>query len=162
MNFVHFQRKWFVSMMLVIFASPLLAPAALADAKKDQAASALASAQDSVASAYQAVSRAEEARANVSSLLIRLNEAGSFLARAQLAYQSGNYNSTMEFAAQSQQKLNGFLADVDSLREAAIQEHYVDFMINVVGSTIGSMIVVCLSFLVWSFLKRRLNKDGSI
>jgi len=149
-------------MMLMIFASPLLAPAALADANKDQAASALASAQDSVASAYQAVSRVEEARANVSSLLIRLNEAGSFLARAQLAYQSGNYNSTMEFAAQSQQKLNGFLADVDSLREAAIQEHYVDFMINVVGSTIGSMIVVCLSFLVWSFLKRRLNKDGSI
>lgn len=162
MNFVHFQRKWFALMTLMIFASPLLAPAALADANKDQAASALASAQDSVASAYQAVSRAEEARANVSSLLIRLNEAGLFLARAQLAYQSGNYNSTMEFAAQSQQKLNGFLADVDSLREAAIQEHYVDFMINVVGSTIGSMIVVCLSFLVWSFLKRRLNKDGSI
>ena len=162
MNFVHFQRKWFALMTLMIFASPLLAPAALADANKDQAASALASAQDSVASAYQAVSRAEEARANVSSLLIRLNEAGLFLARAQLAYQSGNYNSTMEFAAQSQQKLNGFLADVDSLREAAIQEHYVDFMINVVGSTIGSMIVVCLSFLVWSFLKRRLNKDGII
>jgi hypothetical protein len=92
---------------------------------------------------------------------MRLNEAGWFLARAQVEYKSGDFNSTLEFAAHSQEKLNGFVADADALRETAIQEHYVDFMVNVVGSIVGAISVICVGFIVWFFLRRRYEKAGS-
>jgi hypothetical protein len=148
-------------MMPIIFPSQFFVPIALADVSEDRAASALVTAEESVVSAYQAVSKAEESGANVSILLIRLNEAGWFLARAQMEYKSGDFNSTLEFAAQSQEKLNGFVADADALRETAIRERYSDFTVNVFGSIIGAIGVVCASFLVWFFLKRKHKRAGS-
>ena len=148
-------------MLLLVFASLLFAPIAFAEVSQDQAASALANAEASVTSSYQAVLKAEESGANVSSLLVRLNDAGWFLARAHLAYDSGDFDSALGFATQSQDKLNGFVADANALKENAIQMHYRDFTVNIVGSIIGAVGVVCVGFFVWFFLKRKYEKTGS-
>lgn len=156
-------RKFsFVLMMLLVFASQFYVFMTIAQVSESEASSALTSAEESVVSAYQAVSKAEESGANVSSLLIRLNEAGELLARAHLAYNLGDFDSALKFATQSQEKLSGFVADADVLRETAIREHYLDFMVNVVGSIIGAVGVVCVGFIVWSFLKRKYEKAGSM
>ncbi len=151
-----------ILIIFLVFASQFFVPMALAEASEDQAvsASALASAEESVSSAYQAVSKAEAAGANVSSLLVRLNDAGWLLSRAQMAYKSGDFNSSQQFAAQSQEELNGFVADANALKETAIQERYFDFMVNVVGSIVGAIGVVCASFFVWFLLKRKYEKAG--
>jgi len=113
-------------------------------------------------STYEAVLEAEQAGGNVSGLLAQLNEAGWFLARARMAYKSGDFDSALKFATQSQEKLNGFVADANALTENAIQERYWGFMVNVVGSVIGAIVVVCVGFIVWSFLKRKYEKAGSM
>jgi hypothetical protein len=151
----------FVLIMLLIFVSPFFVSAALAEVSKDEAASALANAEGAVTSSYQAVLKAEESGANVSSLLVRLNEAGALLARAHMAYNSGDLDSALKFATQCQEKLTRFVADADVLREAAIRDRYMDFMVNVVGSIIGAISAVCVGFIVWSFLKRKYEKAGS-
>jgi hypothetical protein len=148
-------------MMLLVFASQFFVPVTKATVGESEAASALTNAEKTVNSAYQAVSKAEESGVNVSSLLVRLNEAGRFLDRANMAYKSGDFDSALEFATQSQEKLDGFIAETDVLRENAIRDHYLDFMVNVVGSIIGAVSVVCVGFFVWFFLKRKYEKAGS-
>ena len=149
--FLVFSSQFFVSMAL----------AGTGNNVQGQAASALAAAEQSVNSAYQAVFNAEESGANVSSLLVRLNEAGWLLSRAQLAYNSENFSSSQQLANQSQEELNGFVADANALKETAMRERYLDFMVNVVGSTVGAVGVVCASFFVWFLLKRKYEKAGN-
>lgn len=60
----------------------------------------------------------------------------------------GDFDSTLTFATQSQEKLNGFVVEANTLKEKAIQANYWDFMVNVVGSIIGSVAVVCGSVAV--------------
>jgi hypothetical protein len=148
-------------MLLLVLASQFLVSMTEATVSENEATSALTNAENTVNSAYQAASKAEESGANVSSLLVRLNEAGLLLNRAHMAFKSGDFDSTLTFATQSQEKLNGFVADADVLRENAIRDNYLDFMINVVGSIIGFAGTVCAGFLVWLFLKRKYEKIGS-
>jgi hypothetical protein len=150
-----------VLIMLLVFASQFFVPLTKAAVSESEAASAIANAENTVNSAYQAVSKAEESGANVSSLLVRLNEAGLFLNRAHMAFKSEDFDSALMFATQSQEKLSGFVADADVLRENTIHDNYLDFLVNVVGSIIGAVSVVCVGFFVWFFLKRKYEKAGS-
>jgi len=151
------------SLVLLVFlglASPLFMPIVFAQASQAEAASALVTSDNAVFSAYQAVSKANEAGASVSSLLVRLNDAGWFLSRAQTAFKSGDFDSALESAAQCQEKLNGFAADADALKENAIYEHYMDFWVNVAGSIVGAVSIVCVSLISWFFLKRKYARAG--
>jgi len=156
-------RKFsFALMMLLVFVSQFYVSVTSAQVSQNEASSALTSAEESVVSAYQAVSKAEESGANVSSLLVRLNEAGWFLALAHMAYKSGDFDSALKFARQSQEELNGFVDDADALRKTASQEYYWGFMVNVVGPIIGAIGIICCSFIVWFLLKRKYEKAGSM
>ena len=150
----------FVLLVFLGLASQFPVSVVLAQASEAEAASALVTSEDSVISAYQALSNASEAGANVSSLLVRLNEAGWFLSRAQIAFKSGDFDSALEYAAQCQEKLNGFAADADALKENAIYEHYMDFLVNVAGSIVGAVSIVCVSLISWFFLKRKYARAG--
>ena len=154
----------FSSVLLVFLGlvSQLSMPIVLAQSSEVEAASALAASENAVFSAYQAVSEASEAGANVSSLLVRLNEAGWFLSRAQIAFRSGDFDSALECATQCQDKLNGFAVDADALKENAIYEHYMDFLVNVAGPIFGAVSVFCVSLVIWFFLKRKYGNDGSV
>jgi hypothetical protein len=152
----------FVLIIFLIFASQFFRPITFAEVSQNQAASALDNAEAAVTSSYQAVLKAQESGANVSSLLAQLNEAGWFLARAHVAYKSGDFDSALKFATQSQQELNGFVDDADALRNTATQEYYWGFMVNVVGPIIGAIGIICCSFIVWFLLKRRYEKAGSM
>jgi hypothetical protein len=148
----------FVLIVFLVFASQFFTPITLAEVSKDRAASAyqaVSKAEENVTSAYQAVSKAEESGANVSGLLIRLNEAGWFLSRAQIAYKYGNFDSALKFANQSQEELNGFVVEANVLKARAVNARYWDFTVNVVGSITGSVAVACCSVVVWVLLKRR-------
>jgi hypothetical protein len=151
-----------VALVFLGLASQLSVPMVLAQTSEAEAASALVTSENSVISAYQALSNASEAGANVSSLLVRLNDAGWFLSRAQIAFKSGDFDSALEYAVQCQEKLDGFAADADALKKNAVYEHYMDFLVNVAGPIVGIVSVVCLSLIIWFFLKREYGHAGSV
>ena len=119
------------------------------------AGAAIAVAEDRIVVCYRAVADADEAGANVTGLLLTTNEAGDLLSRAKLAYKMGDFDSAVGFAVQSQEMLEGVDVEAGVLRENALQQGYWDFMIYVVGSIVGAVVVVCGGFVVWFLLKRR-------
>jgi len=152
----------FVLLVFLGLASQLSVSIVLAQTSEAEAASALATSENAVFSAYQAVLKAEEAGANISSLLVPLNEAGWFLNHAQIAFKSGDFDSALEYATQCQEELNGFATDADVLKENAIYEHYMDFFVNVAGPIVEAVSVVCVSLIIWFFLKREYGHAGSV
>ena len=112
-------------------------------------------AEGEVLSCYNAVFEAEKAGANVSELLVVLNDAGGLLSKAKLAYDYGDFNSAFTYAEECISRLEGFLGQADSLRLEAEQAAYYDFMVNFVGSGVGGLGVVVGGFVIWKFLKKR-------
>lgn len=125
-----------------------------------EAGSAVAAAEGRVVVCYRAVADADEVGANVTGLLVVLDEAGLLLSRADLAYESGDFDSAFDYAVQSREKLDGFVVEADALRDDAIQQRSWDFMVNVVGSVVGAVVVVCGGFIVWFSSKTRLERAG--
>lgn len=121
---------------------------------EDEAALRIQTAENKVLNCYRAVFDAEKADANVSSLLNTLNEASWFLSEAKLAYNSGDYNSAFTNASECLSKLEGFTNQADDLRLEAEQAKHLDFMVNFVGSAVGSVAVVLGSYAVWVYLKK--------
>jgi len=127
---------------------------------ENEAATKIGEAENILNSAYEAVLETEKAGANITGLLGNLTEATELLSKAKSVL-STNESAAIEFANQSQAKLDGFLAKADAFKADATQQRYWDFMVNVVGSIAGTVVVICGSFVVWAVLKRKYEKTGS-
>jgi len=125
------------------------------------AGSAIVAAEERVVVCYRSVADADEAGANTAALLAVLSEAGELLSRADLAYKMGDFDSAVNFSVQSREMLSGFVVEADVLRRTAMEQRYRDFMVNVVGSVVGTVVVVCGGFVVWFLLTRKYGKTGS-
>lgn len=131
-------------------------------ASETDAKGAILTAEERIVVCYKAASDADEAGANTTALLAVLNEAGEFLSKANLAYKTKEFGSAVNFSLLSQEKLDDFVSQANALTEAALQRSYWDFMINIVGSIVGTVVVVCGGFVVWFSLKRRYGKAGNV
>ncbi len=118
--------------------------------------SSISSARQQLVSCYNAAKEAETAGANISSLTVVLNEAGSLLSQAELAYSKEDFGSAQSLAEQSSQRLDGFVATANSLRDSAVQQGTIDFWVYTVGSGFGAILVVLIGAWIW----RVLNKKG--
>ncbi len=127
---------------------------------ENEALTKISEAENALNSAYEAVSGAARAGANVTSLLNTLDEAGDLLSKAKLMIDT-NESAAISFALESKARLNGILADADALESAASQDHYWDFVINIAGSIVGGIGVICGGFVVWVVLRRKYEKTGS-
>lgn len=124
------------------------------------ARSAVVAAEERVVLCYESVAGADEAGADTVGLLALLDEAGMLLSRADLAYKMGDFGSAVNFSVQSREMLSGFVVEADVLRRAGMEQRYWDFMVNVVGSVVGTVVVVCGGFVVWFLLTRKYGKAG--
>jgi hypothetical protein len=129
-----------------------------------EAQSAIAAAQKELIVCYQAVTNASNAGANVTSLLLVLDQAGGNLSRADLAYETGDNALALTWANRSLNLLlqSNITAQADALKSSASQARFWGFMINVVGSSIGAVVVVVGGFVVWNFLKRKYSPAGGL
>lgn len=123
---------------------------------------AVVAAENQVVDCYGAVSEAEKAGANVTGLLTVLDEAGLLLSKAELASSMNKSDSAVAFAFQSQEKLKGFVEEANVLRYAAMQQRSWDFLVNVAGSIIGTVLVVFGGLVVWFSSKGRDEKAGGV
>jgi hypothetical protein len=124
-------------------------------ADQGAASAAISSAKNTIATCYSAAKEAEAAGANITALVGTLNEAGSLLSQAELAHAANDFDTALNLATQSQNRLNNFVGEANALKETAAQQQNQDFLINVVGSTIGTFAVIIAGFAVWRFLKKR-------
>jgi hypothetical protein len=141
-------------MLLLIFII-FKAPSQASAADELEAKEAITNTENLLLNCYNASLEAEKAGANITQLLTILNEAGTFLSKAELAYKNGNFTLAVEFTNQTQTRLNGFADLARSAREMGLQQTYRDFMIYIVASIAGSIAIIFGSLIVWFFLKRR-------
>ena len=141
-----------LSIILMLFVTVLASPVW---AEQSSAGTAISSAQNTILNCYNAAKEAEAAGANITAIVATLNEAGSLLSQAELAYAANDFGATVNLAVQSQTVLNGFVGEANTLKETALQQQNQDFLINVVGSIIGAFAVIVAGGVVWLLLKRK-------
>jgi len=122
---------------------------------QDGAASAISSAKNTIISCYSAAREAEAAGANITTLTATLNTATSLLSQAEFSYSIADFDAAFDLASQSQSTLTSLVGEANALREAAAQQQNQDFLINVVGSIIGTFVVLVAGFAVWFFLNKK-------
>jgi hypothetical protein len=119
----------------------------------------IAEAEEVLGSAYGAVLEAEEAGANVSALLVRLNLGGEYLAEAYVWYRLGVFENASRFAGFCREVVGGVLGEAVGLRDEAERLAREDFLVRVFGSAVGVVVVLVLGFFVWGIFKRRYRKS---
>jgi hypothetical protein len=130
-------------------------------ATADEAQAAIDGAQARLATYYEAAVQAENAGGNVTELATVLNGAGALLSQARVASENTEYDLAIDFASNCTDMLEGFAERADTLAVSAAQGRFFDFMVNVVGSTVGAVAVVIAGWILWINLKKRYEKVGS-
>ena len=157
-DFMSFLKLFFVLLILSAFAAPVFVSEAFAVDSEDVAASAVDRAEGAVVSAYEAVLDAEEAGANVSGLLGRLNVAGEYLASARVWYGLGDFDSATRFADLCYDVGEEVRSEAVELRNEAYGLWVTGLVVRMTVSIFGVVFVVFLGFVVWRWFKRRYRK----
>jgi len=124
---------------------------------ESEAQIAVEAAEDKILTCYQAASNAANSGANVSVLLLILDEAGTLYSRAQLAYQNGDFNSATSLANLSVEKLSNFVDDANLLEQEASKQQFMDFL-ALAASAVATMLVLFASAIAWIVLNRTPRK----
>ena len=143
-----------ILLSIVLFPRP-------AFAEQADAETAIASAKQQIVACYQAAKEAEGAGANITVLTIVLNDAGSLLSQSELAYSKSEFDVARDFAVQSQQRLGNVISEANAVKDNAVQQSNVDFLVNIVGSVIGVFVVIGAGLGVWFLLKKRSRQSGA-
>jgi len=120
----------------------------------DAAQAAISSASSRVQSAYGEVLGAEEAGANVSTLLSKLNACTSLLSQAYTSYRAGNSTEALSLAEQCNASLRGIEADAESSRDDAVSDSRQKILASSETSAVAIIAIVVLSMLGWRFFKK--------
>lgn len=158
MNSVSVRKFSFVLMMLLVFASQFYVFMTIAQVSESEASSVLTNSEVTVDSAYQAVLRAEEAGANVSGLLVQLNDAGELLAKAKVAYRLGDFDEVVRSASLCSEIGENVKNEADELRGEAYGLKVTGFWLTLTGSLVAVVAVGFGSFWGWHFFKKRYYK----
>ena len=123
-------------------------------AQSSTAKSQLQSATNAFAQAYNAVSDARKAGANVTILVNRLNNAANSLSQADMAYARGDFNGTIAGSAATILGIQSIVSQAQSLKAAAQVSGRNTFLILIVFSVFGAAVFLSILFLVWRYVKR--------
>ena len=141
--------------MLLSLASHFFVSLASAEVGENDASLALSNAEEAVFSAFQTVLKAEEAGANVSGLLVQLDDAGEFLVEAHAAYRVGDVDEVVRSAGLCSEIAGNVKSQADDLWVKAYGSSVMGLWLALVGSVVGVVVVGLGSFWGWRFFKRR-------
>ena len=106
-------------------------------------------------SAFAAVTKAQDAGADVGVLLEDLGVAGDFLAEAHLAFRSGDYDSASSLAASCETSVGGVVAEADRLGANAENAQTDSLILTGLFSGIGLTLLLVFGVIGWIILKKR-------
>jgi hypothetical protein len=151
-------KRFFILLILSVSTAPIFASEALAVDGENVVVSAIDRAEIAMVSAYEAVLDAEQAGANASGLLARLNVAGEYLADAHIWYELGDYDNATHFANLCYDIGEDVRNEAFKLKNEAHGLWVSDLWMTITISIIGVVSVVFLSFLGWRTFKRHYHK----
>ena len=160
MRFRAFGKSIVLFLALFLLVAAVCLPSLVHADTQSSASTQLASTKGELVECYNAARAAEAAGANISSLTVKLNAAGSLFSQAELDYSSGNFSGAYTLALQSQNELGNFVSTASSLQHAAAQKQNIDFYLNFVASIVGTVAVIVGSFVVWALLKHKYARAG--
>ncbi len=137
--------KLLVISVLLLFLLPVFIPWVSASSE-DVATLSITQAEETLASAFEAVLDAEEAGANVSGLLGRLNFGGEYLAEAHVWYRLGVFENASRFADLCFEVVGDVGGEAVGLRDEAERLGEADFVVKMFGSVGGVIVVVFFGF----------------
>ncbi len=124
-------------------------------AQTDQTASKLQVANSAVEQAFNAVLAAEKAGANVTGLLIQLNDAAGTLAQAENSYRTGDPNTAVAQVDSVLPIAQEVTTAAQNAKQTALVSGQNAFWSTIAFTVIGFFVFVLALFLVWRRFKRR-------
>lgn len=153
------QKRFFFHLVIsVLVASSIFMHTTSAEISEDSVSSAMTNAEMTLVSAYQAVVESERAGANVSVLLVQLNEAGEFLTNARMKYELGNHDQAASLASSSSEISKKVESEAAELQHEASVLWAMDVGLATTESVILMIAVVLGSFWSWRAFKKRYYK----
>jgi hypothetical protein len=145
----------FSACFLLLLPFPIL----LVNASSESGATlALTEAEEALVSAHEAVLEAEQAGANVSGLLNKLNHGAEYLAEAYVWYRLGVSENAGHFAGLCSDVVGGMSSEAVELRDDAKRLEEADFVVNMIGSVVGVIGVFVSCSIVWLVFRRRYRR----
>lgn len=126
---------------------------------EDVATLAITQAEETLASAFEAVLDAEMAGANVSGLLGRLNLGGEYLVEAYVWIRLGVSENASRFAGLCYDVVEDLKSEAVELRDEAKRLGDAEFVVTIFGSVVGMIVVVVSGYVVWRVFKRRYRRQ---
>ena len=149
--------KLFVFSAFLLFLLPVTI--LLVNASSEDVASlALTEAEEALASTHEAVLEAEQAGANVSSLLDKSNLANEYLAEAYVWYRLGVFENANRFVGLCSDAIEGVRSEAFELRDEANRLGEADFVVNMIASVVGVIVVLVSCSVAWLVFKRRYRR----
>jgi hypothetical protein len=139
-------------LLLTILVSSLL-PVCFAVGEAD-ASIAISQAEQNFKLAYVEVAESENAGANISLLLNKLEVAARYLSESDSAFRVGDYESAFSLASECSISLQGVVSDAERLKINAEISNNAAFLLTAVGSGIGIGLILFFGFLGWRYLKK--------
>ena len=127
----------------------------VAASSEEEATLAITQAEETLASAYEAVLEAEQARANVSRLVDQMNIAGEHLAEAYMLNRTGYFDGAVRFADNSSKIGEEVRSQAEELRIEAYGSWITSLSIRITSSIAGVFAAVSGTYIAWWIFKRR-------
>ena len=147
--------KDFAWLLMVLMIAGLLAKGPVQVRGADEASSSVAEADAAIRQAFNATLDAERAGANISGLILRLNEAGSILGEAEIALEYGNSTEAVSEAYECIGIAQSVSSDADVLKTSALSEAKAGLQEYLVFSLAGVAVFVVDLVVVWMWFKSR-------
>jgi len=128
-------------------------------ASEAEASAVMDGTKETIIQCYSAIAKADNVGANISTLLMTLHQAGELLSQASLSFNTGDFDSALDLAAQSQELLTGFISDAEELTEITIQENHSGVVTTTLSSTFGAIVIVVGSVAFWFRIKKKVKED---
>ena len=142
-----------VSFLLVLVLAGLFSHGVFVVRGADEASSSVGEADVAVRQAFNATLDAERAGANVSGLILRLNEAGTILGEAEIALGNGNSSEAAGKAGQCIGIAESVKGDADVLKASALDEAQTVFWTSLTFSVVSIAAFAVVLVLVWRRFK---------
>jgi hypothetical protein len=141
-------------LVLAVLALLTFCVARVPSVRGDEGSSSVGEADAALKQAFAVVLDAEKAGADVSGLILRLNEAGTFLGQAEIALSNGNSSESASEAGQCVAIAEGVKSEVAALKASALDEARATFWMYLSFSVVGVAVFVVVLAVVWRRFRR--------
>jgi hypothetical protein len=121
---------------------------------ESEAQLAVRAAEDRILVCYEVASDVANSGANVSTLLLVLNEAGALCSRAEMTYRNSDFDSATSLATLCVEKLDSFVDDARFLEQEASRQQFLDLVV-LAASVVATIVVFVVSVVAWLVLNRK-------